>query len=530
MSSDFATMIADTSGELTNLVTYNDSVTQDTIKGTQQVAVLNDGKAESNIGDADRVNEGDGVIVNLGEVKDIQEIYLEFEGAAATVYDVSLSADGVKYTTVAFYNKDNGEGARVDKIVLENPQSAQYIKIAYYKATNSGWGINLRELSAFGGENTNQGITPSEIDYPDDALILLERNIALNAEVTVSSTSTVDGTVPSNITDGKLSTYWRSYGSADGEDPNGYNTNYSDNDYIILALKEAVKVSDIENVMIMWNTKNVFPSTMKIEVSETGEDDTYTTVYNNAALLWEGPEDGNAPITAMSQYKLDSVTNNVQYVKFSFTGAKPWGYQIKEIAILADKNAEEIPEEGQLNVEDYKNSDDSSTWTVPTESGKVFAGWYSDKECTTSYTGTTGYAYAKFVDANVLTAWAQIKEGEETNEIRFLSSVDGLDYEKVGFSISGTYGDKNLKATNTETKTVYTYITAEEAQVYPNAITKSNDSKFIFTHVIKGLDKETKLTVTVTPYWVTADGTKVNGAPKTFEAQGGNVVTVPEAQ
>lgn len=177
---------------------------------------------------------------------------------------------------------------------------------------------------------------------------------------------------------------------------------------------------------------------------------------------------------------------------------------------------------------DYISYEDITTFNIDSDTpdGKIFAGWYKDKDNETGvepYMEKTGSAYAKFVNADVLTAWAQLKEGDDTNEIRFLSSVDGLDYEKVGFSISGTYGDRNLKAMNTETKTVYTYITAGEDQVYPNAITSSNDSKFIFTHVIKGLNKETKLTVTVTPYWVTADGTKVNGAPKTFDVQGSNI-------
>ena len=79
-----------------------------------------------------------------------------------------------------------------------------------------------------------------------------------------------------------------------------------------------------------------------------------------------------------------------------------------------------------LDVAEYKGNKTESDWTYPTQNGKVFAGWYTDNTYTTPYTSTTGEAYAKFVDANVLSVAKQLKtntisDSSETN-IRFLTS------------------------------------------------------------------------------------------------------------
>ena len=86
--------------------------------------------------------------------------------------------------------------------------------------------------------------------------------------------------------------------------------------------------------------------------------------------------------------------------------------------------------------------------TVPEQAGKVFADWFADSAFTTPYTETTGNAYAKFVDAAVHITKAQFRAEttaeSDSTDIRFVSTVDALDYAEVGFYI--TYGDKTVTA------------------------------------------------------------------------------------
>ncbi|MBR4768560.1 MAG: hypothetical protein IK088_06250, partial [Lachnospiraceae bacterium] len=52
----------------------------------------------------------------------------------------------------------------------------------------------------------------------------------------------------------------------------------------------------------------------------------------------------------------------------------------------------------KLNVAGFKGDRDPSEWRIPSDEGRVFAGWCSDQACTEPCYSTTGAAYAKFVD------------------------------------------------------------------------------------------------------------------------------------
>ncbi len=61
--------------------------------------------------------------------------------------------------------------------------------------------------------------------------------------------------------------------------------------------------------------------------------------------------------------------------------------------------------EGFYDVSMFKNGSDSSAWTHPTKDGYAFAGWYAGETCEAAYTGTTGYAYARFVPVSELISY-----------------------------------------------------------------------------------------------------------------------------
>ena len=129
-----------------------------------------------------------------------------------------------------------------------------------------------------------------------------------------------------------------------------------------------------------------------------------------------------------------------------------------------------IDENGMAKVDAFKEND-----TVPVSDGKIFAGWFTDETCTTAYTEDTGKAYAKFIDEKILTVKAQISSGTTANSektsIRFITSVDSLKYQNVGFKITfnGNTIDKQM------TK-VYTTLNANGKKISPKVF--SEDSNY----------------------------------------------------
>lgn len=166
-----------------------------------------------------------------------------------------------------------------------------------------------------------------------------------------------------------------------------------------------------------------------------------------------------------------------------------------------------------FEVSNYKKTDDPSTWKYPSKYGKIFAGWYTDESCNTPYMERTGSAYAKFVDAKVLTVKFQKKN--DRTAVRFLSSVDGIDYEAVGFTFSGTYGEITIPETSKDVTKVYKHIVANNQTLEPSVF--SADSQFFSMWTIRNMDAQIDSTWDVTPYWLTVDGTKVTGTSRHYE-------------
>ena len=139
---------------------------------------------------------------------------------------------------------------------------------------------------------------------------------------------------------------------------------------------------------------------------------------------------------------------------------------------------------------------------------------------------TYGFAYAKFVNKDVLSVKAQLREGttaeSQTTDMRLVTTVDNLSYQEVGFDVSTRYGSLSHKI-----NTVYKSIKASEGGV---AITyKPTEFYELSTHfatftitgffVQGNLDEE----IIVEPYWVTADGTIVYGVTRVLTLREGGI-------
>ena len=169
--------------------------------------------------------------------------------------------------------------------------------------------------------------------------------------------------------------------------------------------------------------------------------------------------------------------------------------------------------------------------TYPTLDGYVFGGWYTDAACTNLLDGATpsGTTYALFVPNHVLSVKAQISSGlttqnwqsKEKSSIRFVTTVDSLRYDQIGFEIS--YVDKEQEV-HTATKS--------STQVY-NSLYECGSNDKVWEATPKGtfcglsqyfslctlkdftLQKYFETAFTIKPYWITADGDKVYGVTAT---------------
>jgi hypothetical protein len=165
------------------------------------------------------------------------------------------------------------------------------------------------------------------------------------------------------------------------------------------------------------------------------------------------------------------------------------------------------PDEGLVVVDPYKGNKEEKDWTYPTESGKIFAGWYTDETCTTPYTGTTGAAYPKFVDEKTLKAKTQIKKGAH-DSLRFISTVDKTDYKELGFLVQN-----KDKVVQRKVPTLYNSIVTNGSVRYANYY--SPDAIAMVIYNLNNLpnvgEENDDFEIVVTPYWITADGTFVRG-------------------
>lgn len=153
--------------------------------------------------------------------------------------------------------------------------------------------------------------------------------------------------------------------------------------------------------------------------------------------------------------------------------------------------------------------------------GYAFAGWYLDEACVGTPIAKASEAeetvYALFVSKKVLTAKAQLSvevltddTDKDMADIRFVSTIDSLQYKKVGFKFV-----INEQTINKRTNSVYKRLYAmnkdgKTEELLPEMI--SSVSNYFFAVTVKNIPSSAwDTSITVTPYWVTADGVTVEG-------------------
>lgn len=176
--------------------------------------------------------------------------------------------------------------------------------------------------------------------------------------------------------------------------------------------------------------------------------------------------------------------------------------------------------------------------------GYLFAGWYEDEALTTpieAKDGITGDVYAKFVPSYLTGIACQVDTNEgDSRNLRVVSLVHSEYYSAVGFNVYGRYDadgdgtnetewlmyshDSSNKAETTRLfKGLYAYENGSQKLRKPENVFGADAEGFYFTTVsITGIGEKTNpstgvkvdfkdATMAVKPYWITLDGTYVEG-------------------
>ena len=195
-----------------------------------------------------------------------------------------------------------------------------------------------------------------------------------------------------------------------------------------------------------------------------------------------------------------------------------------------------------------------------TKEGYLFAGWYTDEDCTQTIKNakevdeaSTNTFYAKYVPEGVLSTKVQISAkstnaeegGVDTRNMRFVSSVDELNYQTVGFALKYQENDsEEWRTFKNEGTYVFSRIVAaagnDEYKFSPKVV--DTKSEYFMTATWKGADNngltnDTSTDATtdfdtdyyVRAYWVTMDGVTVYGPVRYVEVNDGlksNIINV----
>ena len=257
------------------------------------------------------------------------------------------------------------------------------------------------------------------------------------------------------------------------------------------------------------------------------------TLGQNVPALMINAQDKDLSETGNNTaYYTDKCLGMVSILRFSADGSQAalqwyspqWGKSYNPIGTDGERNSCNI--QLSVNKEAYVEKFTNVTAGVApaTEDipdGYVFAGWYTDNTCTKAIASgsTVATAYAKFVDADILSVKVQVRLDEnnalpeESNgtDMRFATTVDTADYQKVGFHVvCEKYGiDKFVETTKVYKKLYKVGQTSGEPDtLLPTEF--SPVSEYFLTYTLLGVN-EYDVVIEMTPYWITADGTTVYG-------------------
>ena len=175
-------------------------------------------------------------------------------------------------------------------------------------------------------------------------------------------------------------------------------------------------------------------------------------------------------------------------------------------------------------IEDYRSGETFVAPECADAEGKVFAGWYTDKECTKPLSADvkSGSAYAKFVDAALHTVKFQQGDIDGTDvtttlsastDLRVIAAVDSVNYSSLEFVITHeNFANPVVASVDTVYNTLYKYTADGSAPITPATAFGTTDALHFAAIMLPDFDAETFFNANMdyTVNLVTTDGTPVS--------------------
>ena len=296
---------------------------------------------------------------------------------------------------------------------------------------------------------------------------------------------------------------------------NAINTNSSSSATATITLSGDMDVTG--DISSKYETITITGGTYSSDVSEYQyvDLDTYMVVNNG---------DGTYTVTMIASTGILGISTDAAGTEPSISGEIVFGEGTDEIYV----NVAAADISANYTATAYPTTNLTYTGTSGDDCDYVFAGWYyenagdyvaygseeaDDDHSTFDFTSE---AYAKFVDADVLTMKYQITAGTTSEtastNMRFVTTVDSLKYNAVGFVIT-----INGKQKTVSSKKVYEQIVAKidgDAFSYTPSTFSSASNYFMTYSLLNIPDTSYDTEITVVPYWETMDGTKVYGVER----------------
>lgn len=303
---------------------------------------------------------------------------------------------------------------------------------------------------------------------------------------------------------------------------------------------DSISYSDETEIAVLhkqkyWHSIAINGDDFTVKVaSDANYSDAFTADINANGGTTVTSHDGKTATKATSAYELSIANGGTIGFKTQLIGPIGLYDVVAKITFSADEMAlfaNFIEDYSDLKVTYYE---DISQYRGEVKSapaapyGKVFAGWFTNEECTEAIdvNATTGGAYAKFVSTSVFGVKWQItnpaldrnseKAGTQV-DMRLVSSLDNTKYNRVGFKIVRS----DNKTAELFSDTVYEQITGEFGNAIYDPMIFSTISKYFITVNLTDMKWEDwgEQPFTVTTVIETKDGTIVynNEATETFK-------------
>lgn len=268
---------------------------------------------------------------------------------------------------------------------------------------------------------------------------------------------------------------------------------------------------------------------MELYVRKAGQTSFTKVAAEDYVLASSVANSTNKGVTTVSTsqaytYALSGITDTVEYYGYVLDGNNnktTFGTEKEPLAIQVAGDKAYLEKVDNVQAEYRTNG----KIAPKAPEGYIFAGWYADMDGATALTEnfTDDTAYAKFVSEKVLSIKAQVTAGtkfDTTNPvaIRFVTSVDSLNYKKVGFDF--VIFDENNTRLGRETTKVYENLyglgSGGKVLNYMPQHVFDGMSQYFMAYTLTGITNEAfGHGITARPYWITLDGTKVYGVEDT---------------